>query len=690
MRTEVFIENNKADISADISSLITFAIDDVADFSARQTSFSKTIILPGTSGNNKLLGHVFQIGQSNAYDATQPNFGYNFNASKSASCIIFQDNIQTFKGVLRLMQINIDKGRPEYEVSVFGDLFSLNVALTSGKLEDLDFSRYNTAFTIANVVGSWDSIDGSGVYFPLIDYGTYSYNKKDWDIRTFRPALYVKEYIDKMFAASGFTYECDLFGTARFKSQVVPFNKKTLLQLSSPVFNAYVYTPYNALAGSTTSANVKFNSFTANGFIIDGANEVIKYISPDAAVFNVYMSATIKVGNGAILTGSHMVYVDFVQNGTIIETQPYNAPIGISIITLSTSKPLSVSQNDTFNIIVRKDNPTTLVAVAVNAAALTGATDGLTYNEIVYGAALIVNDTIPKNIRQIDFLVSIVKLYNLYVYEDKFNSRLIHIKPYVDFYGTDNSDSVDWTYKLDRNKPITLKPMSELNAKIYEFKLKQDSDYYNDLYSKRYGQDYGSYIYDSQYEFTAQKNSFELIFSPTPLVGYTGEDKVYSTIFKRTGTDNDPTEERTDSNIRILQVKKVTGVTSYDIKDGATVLTSVTNYGYAGHFNDPDAPSDDLNFGALQEIFFELASGELSNDQFNIYWSAYMAEITDKDSKLLTAYFYLKPKDIFDLDFSKYITVDGTLFRLNKITDYNMSNPDTCQVELLKVNFTNY
>jgi hypothetical protein len=67
-----------------------------------------------------------------------------------------------------------------------------------------------------------------------------------------------------------------------------------------------------------------------------------------------------------------------------------------------------------------------------------------------------------------------------------------------------------------------------------------------------------------------------------------------------------------------------------------------------------------------------------------------MAEITDKDSKMLIANFYLTPKDIFDLDFSKYIFVDGVLFRLNKITDYNVSVPSDCQVELLKVINTTY
>jgi hypothetical protein len=232
--------------------------------------------------------------------------------------------------------------------------------------------------------------------------------------------------------------------------------------------------------------------------------------------------------------------------------------------------------------------------------------------------------------------------------------------------------------------------MSELNSKIYNFNYKSDDDYYNDLYNKRYGLVYGSHIFDSEFEFTDADNTIEIIFSPTPLVGYAGEEKVYPTIFKQTGSGVSAQEEQMDSNIRILQTKKITGVESWDIKDGATVKASVTDYGYAGHYDDPDAPTNDLNFGALKEVFFTLVTGALSATQFNVYWSAYMAEITDKDSKLLEGEFYLTPADIFNLDFSKYVSIDTVLFRLNKIEDYNMNAPGNAKCSLLKVNYTQY
>ncbi len=47
---------------------------------------------------------------------------YNFNASKAANCVIYVDKIQVFKGIIRLLEITIDRGSIEYECVVFGEL----------------------------------------------------------------------------------------------------------------------------------------------------------------------------------------------------------------------------------------------------------------------------------------------------------------------------------------------------------------------------------------------------------------------------------------------------------------------------------------------------------------------------------------------------------------------------------------
>lgn len=709
MVTELYIENNRLDINADISALLNFALDDIKDFSSRSTTWSKTIVLPGTQNNNRLFGHIFQIGQANYYDGQIENVGYNFNASKSADCIIFQDQIQTFKGILRLLQINIYKGLIEYEVSVFGKLAGLNVALSGGLIEDLDFSAYDHTYNDANIVASWDNPGGSGYYYPLIDYGTYSTNKHDWDIGTFRPALYVAEYIDKMFAAAGFRYDAPLFETPRFMSLVNPHNAKVLTSNITRLYEATINVgkfpgypevslpdvPFGSITGG---ALLNFDTQSGSGFTWNGPGTIFTYLGSVTANIQFEYSWPVtfdytgfpygvtmhvmKNGDGnanSIHTKEIYVFENIYGPGEIPLPQTVSGTFTASLAPGDTIEFRFFQRATTGNIFNFQ-----VVSGYWKATSASGA--GIPV-PIQIGDPVAVNDAIPKNIRQIDYLVGIVKLFNLYVYEDKFDTSLIHIQPYIDFYSTDQTTSVDWTFKLDRDQAIKIKPMSELTSKVYNFKFKQDSDYFNEQYRKRYSQGYGDRSYDSEFEFTEQKSEFEVIFSSTPLVGYGGEEKVYSTIFKQSNNN----EETVDSNIRILQTKKITGLTNpWSILDGATVLNTLTRYGYAGHFDDPDAPSTDINFGATRELFFVLATGNLSNNQFNIYWSGYMREITDKDSKLLSANFYLTPADIANLDFSKYVYLDGVLFRLNSIKNYNASKPATCQVELLKVNELNF
>ena len=144
--TEIYIENQKLDLYKDISSEFTYNIDDVKDFSARNTNFSKTIVLPGNATNNQLFGNIFEFGSANFYDASTDNVGYNFNASKSASCVILVDKIQVFKGVIRLLEIVVDRGSIEYECVVFGELGGLVSAISNKKI-DRKSTRLNSSHT---------------------------------------------------------------------------------------------------------------------------------------------------------------------------------------------------------------------------------------------------------------------------------------------------------------------------------------------------------------------------------------------------------------------------------------------------------------------------------------------------------------------------------------------------------------
>jgi hypothetical protein len=224
--------------------------------------------------------------------------------------------------------------------------------------------------------------------------------------------------------------------------------------------------------------------------------------------------------------------------------------------------------------------------------------------------------------------------------------------------------------------------MSEINARYYQFKYKQDNDYYNENYRKKYNEGYGDLIYDTEFDFVKDTDASEVIFAATVLFQAEDKDKVYPAIYKK--SDNNSKTDPMDSVIRILQAKKITGRTSYKIQNGGTDLATLTVYGYAGHLDDPFSPTNDINFGAPKEVYFETTTYPTTN-LFNAYYSDYMSEITDKDSKLLTCNILLNAADVLNLNFGKLVMIDNQLFRINKIEGYNSIDYNTSKIELLKV-----
>ena len=241
--TRIFIEDNELDINANFSQMINYSIDDLNNLDSKTTSFTKTIVLPGTSKNNRLLGNIFEFANSNYTVDSAPNFGYNFNASKSANARIEVNGMQVIKGVMRLLEIIVDGQNVEYEIALFGELGGFFSKLGASKLTDLDFSEYNHTYNTTNILASWDNANaGEGYYYPLIDYGNVSpvsnpdFFKKSFFYTSFRPAFFVKEYINKIITEAGYTWESDFFNTNFFKRLIVPNNQVRLKYNREQIF----------------------------------------------------------------------------------------------------------------------------------------------------------------------------------------------------------------------------------------------------------------------------------------------------------------------------------------------------------------------------------------------------------------------------------------------------------------------
>jgi hypothetical protein len=684
--TRIFIEDNELDISQSLTNQITYAIDDLRNLDSKSTSFTKTIIIPGTANNNKIFGNIFEFNNANFYDESYANVLSNFNAMVNAYARIEVNGLQIMKGHLRLLEIIRDGNGVEYECAIIGELGSFINTLGNLRLEDLDFSDYNHNYTSDNITQSWEVSGtrgannstgyGSGYFYPLIDYGANSTNKIDFKLNTFRPSFFVKQYIDKMFEYTDYTYDSTFFNTSFFKSLLIPNNQKEFSKKSSTAFSV------EATGGTFTNedemlVSIPFSIITTLGnFTANGTYDLFTYNS--ATPLTGSINLLLRGGIDFDVPG----YVTFkvLKNGEVIATQITNQTMfNLSIVI----NEVSFALNDTLQIVwsgpIQSGLYTTLYIYGVNSILINSVAVYVPFN---HNDSIFVNDTIPKGIFLKDFFTSIMKMFNLLIVEDKTKQNHLIIEPYQNFF---SGLLLDWSDKIDRSKPIKIKPMSELNARYYNLKYTEDNDFYNENYKKVFNEGYADRVYDTAYEFSKDTENVQVIFAPSIMIKATGTDKVYPAIYKL--SNNNSVEDRMDSKIRIGMVKKITGVSTWHIKkqDGSgNWSAALTAYGYFGHVDNPTTPTIDINFGAPLEIFFTPTSYPPDN-LFNTYYSGYIDEITNKDSRLLTGYFKLNEIDIYNLDFSKYIFIDGGLYKISRVIDYEAGANDLTKVELLRV-----
>lgn len=685
IRTEIYIEDNLIDLLKDIGTDFTYTIDDVRDFGSRNTSFSRTISIPATARNNKILGFAFDLGMAHEHNMDLPNVASNFTPSQAAKCEVYIDKIQIFKGVIRILEIISNNGITEYQCAVFGELGGFITELGNKRLEDLDFSEYNHTWNVTTIKNSWDTINGSGYYYPLIDYGDVSTNKDDFHVSTFRPALYVKEYIEKIFEGTSYTLNCDFFNTDFFKKLIIPNNSQGIQGTNDRFILGTISATKTILNSNTPTArniDLPFDNTTLLNFTENGSKSIFTYTDGTKTV-----RALASISGIYQTDAASSIIASLYVNGVAVQTLTQN--------TFSANNPFSFNFDWTGNI---ANTNTVYINISVPATANTYIVNissaNFTFTQlaaqlatVAYNGTVSMNNNLPKGIFQKDFFLSVCKMFNLYVYQDNINEKQINIAPFIDFYSDAVTNSLDWSQKIDMSATMSIKPMSQLNARYYAYKYTPDADYYNDNYLKKYGQSYGDYLYDSEFDFVKDTASTQIIFAPSVLKLHSGQDKYHTDIYKL--SNNNTQEDPMDSVIRVLMAKKMTGVTQWKIQnDGGGTLATITTYGYAGHLDDPTNPTVDINFGAPKELQFP-ASTYPTNNLFNTYHLPYILEITDMESKLLTCRVYLNALDIYNLDFSKYIWINGVLFRLNKVESYDPTDFRTTQVNLLKVINTN-
>jgi hypothetical protein len=755
--TKIYINNEQIDLKEDVSIPLNFNIADIREPEKRSTTWSKTVILPGSTFNNELFSNIWNVNAVINSTGTT-NFTPNFNPNLKAIAEITYNEATQFKGICQLLNVNVtDKYEIEYEVAFFGELQNVYQFFTNKYLRNIGLTEFNHPYTLNEQYLSWYRPIGEGYVYPMIDYGN-SINS-EFRVQHMYPAIYIKTIIDKMFSSAGFTYESNFFNSDLFKRLIMPYNGKSDLKLNTTqvrdrsfrasktstetiLLNNQATTDSSGVSGffdlldfpnDTTPPNFDDGN---HWYDVNGGVTLNTYVVPRSGnyTFKTYLNVNVKhypTSASVNLAGDYVDVANLIitknasseniQGNVVanvsIRMKPYpdisdvsgsfmiTASTGINITSGTTSlnssgelsNTIFLAENDIVQVKVWKTTgtqrtPNSLYKVGTNFETVgvnsycelnvlndSYVTAFPADNNIQEYDEVDLNYNLPDNVKQSDFFNSILKMFNLFVEVDKFNPNKLYIEPRPTFYSS--GVTRDWSDKLDYSKETKIIPMGELNNKTYLFTYKEDTDFFNNQYKSKYGEIYGEKRYDIQNDFLKGEVKTELIFSPTPLVDTIGHDRVLSKIYT---VDNNGQIKPTGSNMRILYyggLKQTTYPWSHIATSGTTVRN---DYPYAGHLDDVQEPTLDLNFGIPRQVYYT-PSRYTANNLYNKYWKDYIEQIADKDSKLFTGYFLINEFDIQSLDFRDTFFFENEYWRLNKIIDYDRINNQPTKCEFIKL-----
>ncbi len=697
MSARLFVEGIEADTLGDIDVDFTFSVADVTDIERRNTSYSKTITLPSTAKNQQLFGNIFDISVSNDIDINSVNIGQNFNPAKQAQAQIFLDNVKIFDGVLRMMKINSKEGEIIYEVNVFGRLRDILHELGDKTLGDLKFSdpendSYDHIYNRANIEASWNRtewVDGEQNYvYPLVDYG-YSVDSISYPIKNFKPAVFVSEILKRIFAEANFQVNAPFFNSFYFRKLLLITAEKNITRESTTLLNQ---TPNLFLEEVTSPADFShllvFTNVEASGFAISNGGTRFTWtkIQPLQTGLNVNLKIAFEALQGytdnvwtlsVLKNGSEIFYdsrlVSFISAG-----QVFNWDVEISGgVDLATNNFFEIRLTGEIAGSGTNTQLQTEVVIQPTGSFKIGNTVPVAV-EVEEGDTMKIGYTLPKSLKQRDFLKSIISMYNLYVTQDRLRTNVLEIVPYNEFYRTFKDQAIDWTHKLDQSQEISITPLSELSAKEYRLTFDDDSDFWSNSYKTKFNQAYGESRTIIDNDFILDTKTVKVVFSPPVM-----REQVLGQIMIHLYKVENGVKVPDNFKPRIAYWKPQVECPTWNITY-ASGNVPYTNYPYAGHLDDPIVPSTDVLFANPREVYFSIGVYPGVN-LYTEYYQGLITSIGDRNSRLLEGYFYLTPTDIMNLDFRTIVKVGVHYFQLEKVDKYNPIANGLSYVSLFKI-----
>lgn len=696
--TELYINDNRADLMESISISLNYSIADVRNPDKRNAGYSKTITLPGTKNNNIIFDHIYELSKS--------TLTVDFNPAKREKARLIVNSDTLIDGYLRLLKVNNVDGAVTYEVCIYDNVADLFKVVGDDTINQIDSSTLVVPWTKTTIVNSWNRLLATERYcFPMIDYGTKA-SHNDWKIEDFLPAIQVKFIWDKIFEKYGFRYASTYLGSPEFRRLYL------LGSSNAPVISQSQIDYRKVVADKTghpftlpllTWETLDFENITQNdaGYLLAGG---IEYVTPVRAYHDIVITVEATADRASvnpvptslwqqsrIITRAiiNKARVEANKNATSLYGSSYiRIPAGSNSVSFSYQytfenvdiKALGVSAPTWFNIVRTRGayegqtgttSPYNDIEITIDNVYLSITQRS---RQTVEGEDIDMAQYIP-NMKVKDFLKSVIQMHNLYI-DPRTDTGAMIVEPRDNYYALGSKK--DWTFKLDRSSNIEIQPLAELSFKSIKATYLKDVDYLNQLYSKESSEVYGQEVREIDNDFVNDSIEIKPMFAPTIIQDRFNTGRPLPSIYKydeNTGV----VESLTGFKPRVLILGNVFFTSPYEFSGSTSVYLSA---GMAG--SDNKGPNESIEFGVPVQLFHNVTAWT-NNNLFNRFYSKFVQTIASPDSAIVTGKFYLTLDDMVNFSFYDTIQIDGVDFYVNKINNFDPVNESLTDVELIRV-----
>lgn len=585
--------------------------------------------------------------------------------------------------------------------------------------------------------------DGFGYYYGLIDYGFSRATPSTFNVEHIAPQLFCYEILQKAFESIGITWDSAFLDSQTFKRLLLAYQGGTL-----PGVDAALAAQYSSYADEDNKNN---GYIMATGLSIDNWVLVFGGGGDYKANYNLAVNLhTVKTtvatdtegqiiqaypykfqaAYGGLYTleysGEHDIIFDFniaganivsanlrfslqllvYKNGFNITNPPVDIVYQGDLDGATGDVTGTISFNHTFNVNlaindiielayvvqvydsdIRVDAIPTTFSTSFNIETIDAEINMLKQEQtFAPGSTVQLNQFLP-DMDAATFFKGFVTAFNLYCKPSVTDPTVLEIEPLNDFYGS-TADALIWSDKVDYSKSLNVTPTVNFASKEYKFKFAEDNDYYNQAYFRDQDEQYGSFLLESQNQYSKDTTEFSLPFSQKLLVNIPVDDTTFTNIIVprsfqvRFNEDGSSEINVNKGKPFVVQLGPMTSANWTHIDENG-LGHAETSYPYVGHLNSLSSPTFDFNFGVPDYIYYDGAAYTTENLYF--YHQQYMNEVVSRFGKQLTCYVKITPDMINQLDFKKLINIDGVVYRLQAVKDYDSGKDQTTQVELIRI-----